>query len=311
MTLAILTDIDGDQIAQLRSRDEYFWLDLVSPSEADLDRVGALFDLHPLVVEDAKKFDQRPKLDDYGDYVAIVYYGMSNDAVPHPVELHAIVHGSWLLTVRQDSTGVLGDLQKRLQARDTHSSEELILYRILDELTDTFFTVLERYDDAIDQIEDDILSQSDRPLEKIYSAKRELVSMRKITAPQRDLLTRTIDRVLEIPGFETETYDYFRDVHDHMLRISDMIDTYRDLLSGAVDLHLSMVGNRQNEAMKRLNVIATVFLPLTFATGFFGQNFRWMVDHVDTFHAFMFWGVGGLVASCIALAIYFRIHGDI
>ena len=104
--------------------------------------------------------------------------------------------------------------------------------------------------------------------------------MRKVVTPQRDLFARSIDQIDELPGLQLDERDYFRDIYDHLIRISDLIDSYRDLLSGATDLYLSTVSNRQNDVMKQLTVIATIFLPLSFITGFFGQNFAYMVTHL-------------------------------
>ncbi len=134
--------------------------------------------------------------------------------------------------------------------------------------------------------------------------------MRKVVSPQRDLFARSIDQIAALPGLELDERDYFRDIYDHLIRISDLIDSYRDLLSGATDLYLSTVSNRQNDVMKQLTVIATVFLPLSFITGFFGMNFSFLVNHV--IHAtWTFWvlGIGSMVLTCIALVVYFRRKG--
>jgi magnesium transporter len=147
-------------------------------------------------------------------------------------------------------------------------------------------------------------------LERLFSLKRQLVAMRKVVTPQRDLFARSIDQIAELPGLELDERDYFRDIYDHLIRISDLIDSYRDLLSGATDLYLSTISNRQNDVMKQLTVIATIFLPLGFITGFFGQNFGFMVNHLLT-REWTFWdvGVGSMVATVIGLLIFFRRKG--
>jgi magnesium transporter len=109
-----------------------------------------------------------------------------------------------------------------------------------------------------------------------------------------------------LPGLEPATRDYFRDVYDHLIRISDLIDSYRDLLTGAMDVYLSTVSNRLNQVMKQLTVIATIFLPLTFVTGFFGQNFGWMVRHVNSLEAFLAFGIGGIVLAAALLFAWFK-----
>jgi magnesium transporter len=134
--------------------------------------------------------------------------------------------------------------------------------------------------------------------------------MRKVVTPQRDLFARSVDQIAELPGLELDERDYFRDIYDHLIRISDLIDSYRDLLSGATDLYLSTVSNRQNDVMKQLTVIATIFLPLAFITGFFGQNFGFMVNHLIR-STWTFWviGVGSMLATVGGLVLFFRRRG--
>src|SRR5207253_7031002 len=145
----------------------------------------------------------------------------------------------------------------------------------------------------IDELEEAVLAgPTDEQLQRLFALKRQLVMLRKVVTPQRDLFASSIDQLAELPGLQLDERDYFRDVYDHLIRISDLIDSYRDLLSGATDLYLSTVSNRQNDVMKQLTVIATIFLPLSFITGFFGQNFAYLVtDPIRTW--WEFWLVGG------------------
>ena len=125
------------------------------------------------------------------------------------------------------------------------------------------------------------------------------------------MLARAMDQMVQVPGLEPGTSDYFRDVYDHLIRISEQIDSYRDLLTGAMDVYLSTVSNRLNHVIKQLTVVATIFLPLTFVTGFFGQNFGWMVEHVDTLEAFLIFGVGGVIVPVAVMLMLFRRSGYI
>jgi magnesium transporter len=155
-----------------------------------------------------------------------------------------------------------------------------------------------------------LASPSDQQLQRLFSLKRQLVAMRKVVTPQRDLFARSIDQIAALPGLQLDERDYFRDVYDHLIRISDLIDSYRDLLSGATDLYLSTVANRQNEVTKQLTIIATIFLPLAFITGFFGQNFGFLVTRViDTTWSFWVLGIGSMLATCIGLLLFFRRKG--
>jgi magnesium transporter len=303
----VLTALDRDSISELRQRDEFFWLDLESPSDADLDGLRELFGLHPLVLEDLHKFDQRPKLDDYEDYVVVVFYGVRvNGAEPEPIEVHVLVSGGYVITVRRLHCEQLMQLRQRLEG-GKHEKEQFIIYRIFDTLTDSFFPVLAAVDDEIDALEDGILVQpTDEQLHSLFGLKKSLVNLRRVVSPQRDLFARAIDEIVELRGLEPATRDYFRDVYDHLIRISEQIDTYRDLLTGAMDVYLSTVSNRLNAVMKQLTIVSTIFLPLTFVTGFFGQNFGWMVSHVDTLQAFLTFGAGGLIVPLVLLLAWFK-----
>ena len=139
--------------------------------------------------------------------------------------------------------------------------------------------------------------------------KRLLVGMRKVISPQRDLFASIVSGVEEFPGMSDDDQRYFRDVYDHLIRIGDMVDTYRDLLTGAMDVYLSTVSNRLNAVMKQLAVIATIFLPLTFVTGFFGQNFAWMVAHAGGVGHFLVFGIGLELMTLAIVLLYFRRKG--
>jgi magnesium transporter len=177
-------------------------------------------------------------------------------------------------------------------------------------LTDTFFPVLASMDDWIDTLENEVIAQpTDEQLQRLFRLKRDLVTMRKIVTPARDIFARAGDDIIHLPGLEPGTRDYFRDVYDHLIRISDLIDSYRDLLTGAMDVYLSTVSNRLNVVMKQLTIIATIFLPLTFVTGFFGQNFAYLVQGIDSATAFWAYGMGGLVLAVVGLMLWFKRSG--
>ncbi len=306
------TRIDEAKIHDHLERDHFFWLDLTSPGREELARLRDLFHFHPLALEDSESFHQRPKLDDYGDHVFLVFYGASQDqpGKDRLREVHLYVSGQYLVTVHRDQLPPLEREREQLEGRVLHS-EQFLIYRVLDALTDSFFPLLADMDDEIDTLEAAVLEDpTDEQLQRLFALKRELVAMRKVVTPQRDLFARGIDQLAQLPGLQLDERDYFRDIYDHLIRISDLIDSYRDLLSGATDLYLSTVSNRQNEVMKQLTVIATVFLPLSFITGFFGQNFGYMVNHLIS-PTWTFWviGIGSMVLTCMALVVFFRRKG--
>ncbi len=164
---------------------------------------------------------------------------------------------------------------------DLESPQIALIYLIIDQLVDSFFPMLDRFDGQIDELEDAILVKpTDAQLGTLFAMKRSLITIRKVITPQRDMFASITSGVVELPGVSADGQRYMRDVYDHLIRISDLVDGYRDLLSGVMDTHLSTVSNRLNVVMKQLTIIATVFLPLTFLTGFFGQNFSWLVRQI-------------------------------
>jgi magnesium transporter len=305
--------IDEVGIRDHLANNQFFWLDLTAPSHDDLEKLRELFGFHPLAIEDSQEFGQRPKLDLYGDYVLLVFYGAwrEHSQAPEPLrEVHLFISGNYVVTIHREPLPPLDQQRAQLDGRAL-MSEQFLLYRLLDALTDSFFPLLADLDDDIDELEALVVDDPDDACrERLFMLKRELVAMRKVVTPQRDLFARSIDQIAELPGLTLDERDYFRDVYDHLIRISDLIDSYRDLLSGATDLYLSTISNRQNEVMKQLTVIATVFLPLSFITGFFGMNFGFLVNHLIT-PGWTFWviGLGSMAATCVALLVFFRRKG--
>jgi magnesium transporter len=174
-------------------------------------------------------------------------------------------------------------------------------------MTDSFFPVLERTGDEVDDLEDAMLAEASRgQRERLFALRRKLVPLRRLVAQQRDTMITGGELIARLPGFETDlAHDYFRDVYDHLIRIAADLDSLRDRLTASTELLVSNQSNRLNEVMKRLTVISTIFLPLSFLTGFFGQNFGWMVKNIDTEGDFLAFGIGGLVAAGLALGMYF------
>jgi magnesium transporter len=304
-----LDRIDRSALADLLHRDEYFWLDLDAPSNGDVQTLDELFHFHPLALEDLRKKGQRPKLEDFGDYMFLVYYGARDPEGGTGValeEVHAFISGSYLVTVHDGDCAALDEVRKRLDAQPP-SSEQFVVYRVIDALTDTFFPLLEDLEDRLENLDEEIFSHpSPDHLQPLTELRRDLVQVGRVTTPQRDMLARHIDDILEIPGLQPDSRNYFRDVYDHAIRISDQIDSYRDLLIGSRDAYLSVNSNRLNEISKQLTVVATIFLPLSFVVGFFGQNFGWMVRNINSVADFWVIGGGSMVISLLILFVWLR-----
>ena len=302
--------VDRAGLERLRGRDDFFWLDLHGLPDDDVALLGEVFGFHPLAVEDAMHFGQRPKFDDYDDFAFLVVYGAAPDE-DDLVEVHCFYTERFLITVRRDSCPAFREARERHARRPAGLGEPaFVLYRVIDALVDSFFPLLGDFDDFIDAVEEGIFEQpSQEQLRRVFLMKRRLVTLRKVISPQRDLMASVAHGIAGLPAMTAEAERHFRDVYDHLVRLTDVIDSYRDLLTGVTDIYLSTVSNRLNAVMKQLAAIATVFLPLTFVTGFFGQNFGWMVDHVGGLPAFLGLGVGTQLAALAVLVVYFRRQG--
>ena len=298
-----LRTLDLELIADLRARSEFFWLDLHASDDATVDELGRLFAFNKLALEDSREFGQRPKVDSYADHVLIVFFGVDAGA---PVEVHCHVTGEAVVTLRHGHCATLHAAHERLAEVDARSEEEAI-YRVLDALTDSYYPALEDLANEIDALEEEAFTSVDPDIRaRIFALRKQLVTLRHVVGPQRDMFTAAGGMIDRIPGLDIDrAHDYFRDIHDHLLQIADMIDSNRELLAGTLDLHVSAINQRVNQVTKQLTLIATIFLPLTFVTGFFGQNFGWMVDGVGTERDFFVYGVGGIVISAAALVVYF------
>jgi magnesium transporter len=299
-------------VAHLKDQ-QFTWFDFEGPSDEDLAKLAKLIDLHPLTLEDAHTFGQRPKIEEYDGYMFMVVFGVDPGAEagsPLLREVHMIISGDYVISIHQGKLGALADLRARYHDQPVRS-EQFLVYKVLDAVTSTFIPVLTRVDDDIDELEQDVIDNaSAEDLQRIFSLKRDLVAMRRVVTPMRDMFARDGDRLAELRGLDTDDRFYFRDLYDGLIRVSELVDSYRDLLSGATDMYLSTVANRQGEINKQLTIIATIFLPLTFLTGFFGQNFSFLTSKIlDTTWSFLVFGLGLLVVSVIGFGIYFRRKG--
>jgi magnesium transporter len=296
-----------ETVERLLAGGGFFWLDLDRPTPGDFDVLHDVFRFHPLAIEDSEHFGQRAKIDEYDDFVFLVVYGASPDG-DRLVEVHCFYSERFLITIHRDDCPAFAEIRRRYQKREEAIERpSLLLYRIIEGLVDSFFPILADFDDRIDEVEEAIFRKaSEAQLREIYQMKRLIVGMRKAVTPQRDTFGSLMGGVGELPGLADEDERYFRDIYDHLIRISDVIDSYRDLLTSAMDVYLSTVSNRLNAVMKQLAVIATIFLPLSWLTGFFGQNFGFLVDHIGRWETFVGLGVGTEVVALLVLLAFFK-----
>jgi len=299
-------------VADLVSSQASFWLDLDGVDEEAASLLTDTFRFHPLAVEDAEHFGQRPKIDEFDDFTYFVVHGaLSDDSGTS--EMHIFFMPHCVVTVHHGECPALADVYGRIERRHSvgdASPQVTLLYMIVDSLVDSFFPVLSHFDDRIDELEDEILRQpTEAQLGVLFDMKRALITMRKVVTPQRDMFAALASGVVQLPGMTEEGERYFRDLYDHLIRIADVVDSYRDLLSGVMDTHVSTVSNRLNVVMKQLTIIATIFLPLSYLTGFFGQNFSFLVGHITGRMPFFVFGLSIEVVTALILLYFFRKRG--
>ena len=310
-------DVTLEGIEQATAGGKFFWLNLdVHDPGPDDDVAGLLvntFHFHPLAVEAVERFGQRPRIDDYEDFVHIITFGMATDGKT-VAEVHCFVTDKFIVSLHQGDCQAMATVCDRIHGHHSaraSAPQAVILYLIMDTLIDSFFPVLSDFDDSIDELESAILKNpTEEQLGTLFGMKRQIMTIRKVVSPQRDMISGLNAGMVEIPGLADEGAAYFRNLYDHLIRISDMVDAYRDLISGAMDTHLSMVSNRLNVIMKQLAMIATIFLPLGFLTGFFGQNFAWLTGHLQANGGeFLFLGIGLELVAILILFLLFKRRG--
>jgi magnesium transporter len=294
----------------IETNDAFVWLDLAQPSAADLALLQREFEIHPVAIEDASLWHERPKIEFFDRYVLVVSHAASMDAdgalVTH--EIGIIAGRNYVITLRAFPLYPTAEIERRRStSRSVPVDATGMLYIILDTIVDGFFPLTEAYDDRLVRLESRLFD-SDKFLERtereIFQFKRALTLFRANIAPLREVLLRLTHT--EVEPLKPELSLYFRDVHDHVIRAIEQIDITRDLVNSTLDIHLASQSHRQNEVSKQLTIIATIFLPLTYITGFFGQNFGWMVNNIVSPQTFWYLGVGSQIITVIILFAFFR-----
>jgi len=292
--MQVLDAVDLDRIRALHEREEFFWLDLDDPSDADLDALGELLGIPDLALEDSKEFGERPKLDDYGERVLIVFYGAHETDL---VEVHVHVSGKEVVTIRRAPCAHLWEARERAASAKVRTEQDLV-YRVLDALAGSLRALTDRYATEVEHLEE-IAFERPKPADRrrMSELRSQLFRLQQIVLPQRDMLARGGDLIENLPGLERDIARHpFRDVHDDLVVTANEIEYLRELLSETVNVLI-------NQMASRLTIVATIFLPLTFATGFFGMNFGWLVRHIDSAESFLLLGVGGMILPLIAVAV--------
>jgi len=288
-----------------------FWLDIEAPDESDYELLEHTFKFHPLTIEDIRHQNQRPKVDEYPDYnFTVIFLAVwENDEIALR-EHHLYVGAHYLITVHHEPSAELKELQERIHKSPdlTHGKPAFLTYLAIDALVDTTFPVLEKLDDEVDVLEDEITAKATQDsLQRIYHLKHTVTELRRFLGAQRDVFQALITHGIHLQ--QQDMTLYYRDVYDHIVRQYETADSLRDLLSSAMDVYLSTVSNRLNQTTKALTVIASLFLPLSFLTGFYGMNFAYLVTVLETPTAAFLLGIGTMVIAILIQLYFFRRRG--
>lgn len=308
-TDAALTNLEA--CIAYRDKPTVTWVNIEGVHDTQsLEKIGQCFGLHPLVMEDILNTDQRPKLEDYGDYLYIVLRMLSNGNELGEVnseQVSIILGENFVISIQE---GAKGDVFDPVRARIKSGKgticklgADYLAYALIDAVVDNYFIILERIGERFESLEESVISDpGPDTLQLIHHLKREMIYLRKSVWPLREVVSAMQRR--DSPLIREGTGYYLRDVYDHTIQVIDTIETFRDTASGMLDIYLSSVSNRMNSVMKVLTVIATIFMPLTWIAGIYGMNFKYMPE--------LEWQGGYLAAWLVMLAIaagmivYFR-----
>lgn len=275
-----------------------------------LEKLGECYGFHPLVLEDVMNTDQRPKMEDYSDYLYIVlkmlrYIDRNGGTVSEQISL--IVGPNFVFSFQEGIEGdVFGPVRERLRSNKSRIRKmgaDYLAYSLIDAIVDNYFSVLEKLGEKVELLEEKIVSRpATETLREIHFLKREMIYLRKAVWPLREVIN-VMERG-ESPLIRESTRVYLRDIYDHTIQIIDTVETLRDMVSGMLDIYLSSVSNRLNAVMKVLTIIATIFMPLTFLSGIYGMNFKYMPELGWRFGYPAFWVV--VVVIVVTMLIFFK-----
>ena len=301
--MEVLTEVDRQRVRALCDADEFFWLDLLRPSEAQLEDLGDVLALHPAAIEDSREWSQLPKVDDYGDHVLVVFYtAQRDDGETAPIEVHVYVSGSWVVTVRRCETAL--DALHGSLAQEDAMDEDLIVYKLLDALADGWDPVIDSLDRRVDEVEAEVLERPrQQHLPMVYRLKQEVAEGLRMAQRQSHVLPDAVDTIHRLPGLSRGGREWLRDLIAHADSIASDLSRLTGDLSALTDTFFNANANRLSRLATLVTVGSLFFLIWTTVTGFFGQNFGYLVRHINSEQAFWLYEGLALVLPTVVLAI--------
>ena len=276
------------------------WIDLIEPAQDVVRTVAAVLELHPLIADDIQERNERPKIATYDDMLHVVLFNLEYGGEVHPAEIDLVVGRRFLLSVHDADC----DLRRRVQVRGgigatIAKGPDFLLYTIADRVVDDYFPVLDRLADEIDELQDKVLqSPSEWTLQRLFVLKRELLTIRRATSPAREVLNQLTNRDLDM--ISPDHVVYLRDVYDHLIRVTDELDNYRELVSGTLEIYLSTINNNLSTIMKRLTGVTVILAGIGAVAGIFGMSEAALA--VANGESTGFWLITGLILLAAALA---------
>jgi len=299
-----------EDIFKFRDKKSVTWINVTGIHDVEIiKKIGKYFRLHPLLLEDVVSATQRPKLEEFDNDLFItlkmLYFNSKKNKIKIE-QVSLVVGNGFVISFQEDAEDVFNLIRKRIReggGRIRNAKSDYLTYTLIDSIVDNYFVVLEKIGDKIEDMEGKIFSEANNDvLNSIYKMKRELIVLRKSVWPLREVIS-AFQRG-ELKYIERDTAAYVRDVYDHTIQVIDTLETYRDMLSGMQDLYMSISGNKMNETMKVLTIIATIFIPLTFIAGIYGMNFNFMPELGYKYSYFIILGIMSIVAS--VMIFYFK-----
>jgi len=289
------------------------WVDMESPTAADEQVLLDIFGFHPLTVEDCRENRHYPKIEEFEGYIYFIVHGVRADTGPerfNTIELDGFLGSNYVITYHHDAFRSIANVKQQLRTTPVacQRGAPFLLYQILDQVVDYYSPVLDDFDERIDRLEEEIFTlqkPNNQILAEIMTLKRSVLRLRRISAKQMDILLRMSRG--EFALIPQEMRPFYRDVYDHLVRVVDLSENYRDLISGSLEAYLSVVSNRLNEIMKVLTIFSAVMLPLTFIAGVYGMNFDNMPELHSTYGYYGVWIIMLVVA--VAMLFFFRRRG--
>ncbi|MBW2962749.1 magnesium/cobalt transporter CorA [Mesonia aestuariivivens] len=293
-----------------KGKDNITWININGLNHTtEIEELGKHYHLHPLIIEDIVNTQQRPKFDDYEDYIFVVVKMLYTDNENEFVNEHlSIVAGEGFVLTFQEADGdVFDGVRERInntKGRMRSSGSDYLMYALIDAVVDNYFIIIEGLSDKIETLEDSLFTQEveDDMTQEIQDLKREVLKIRKAIHPLREVINRLENSEHEL--IDEKTHSYLRDLQDHITQISENIEIYREMIWSLMDMYMTSISNKMNEVMKVLTIMASIFIPLTFMAGIYGMNFEYMPELKFKYGYFYLWGL--MITVFLLMIWYFR-----